>query len=64
MCQCVVCECWWCNYCGACYTGISMMYCCIGYGVVDRINWNQHIVKAVIVFSGWDWVEHAAVVDK
>lgn len=30
MCQCLICDCWWCNYCGACDTGISMMYCCIG----------------------------------
>ena len=30
MCQCLPCECWWCNCCGTC-AGLSELFCCIGY---------------------------------
>ena len=30
MCQCLPCECWWCNCCGAC-AGLGEVLCCIGF---------------------------------
>ena len=28
MCQCMVCDCWWCNFCGVCCAGWAEMMCC------------------------------------
>ena len=28
MCQCLCCECWWCNYCGVCCAGWHWAACC------------------------------------
>ena len=28
MCQCVICDCWWANVCGACCSGWHAAYCC------------------------------------
>ena len=30
MCQCLPCECWWCNFFGVC-GGYAQLVCCIGY---------------------------------
>lgn len=30
MCQCLPCECWWCNCCGVC-AGISSLNLCLGF---------------------------------
>ncbi len=30
MCQCLPCECWWCNCCGTC-AGFAYLYCCCGF---------------------------------
>lgn len=30
MCQCLICECWWCSWCDIACLGMSNMYCCFG----------------------------------
>jgi hypothetical protein len=31
MCQCLLCDCWWCNYCGVCCAGYANHYLCCSY---------------------------------
>jgi hypothetical protein len=28
MCQCLICDCWWCNVCGVCCAGVAYNYLC------------------------------------
>lgn len=30
MCQCMICDCWWWNFCGTC-AGVGEFFCCLGF---------------------------------
>ena len=38
MCQCVACDCWWCNFCGICCAGWHWAYCCLGCWVCKPVE--------------------------
>ena len=46
MCQCVLCDCWWCNVLGICCAGIHFAYCCAScwVGRPDQLQ-NQDCCK-------------------
>lgn len=53
MCQCVLFDCWWCNFCGGKY-GCAAQYCCLGYWCCAPENFPQE-AKCCYCFEKIGW---------
>lgn len=50
MCQCMVCDCWWMNCCGAC-AGLSDNLCCIGFWCCSPDSFPPEAKKCCFCFE-------------
>lgn len=50
MCQCLPCECWWCNCCGAC-AGVAELMCCIGFWCCKPDELKRHSADCCYCFE-------------
>ena len=54
MCQCLICDCWWCNFCGVCCAGLSEHYLCCSYWCCKPDDLKKFNDKCCICFDGFE----------
>ena len=56
MCQCMICECWWVNYCGVCCAGVAAFGCCYSYWCCKHeslVPFDKECCHCCDGFAGW-----------
>lgn len=53
MCQCVLCDCWWCNFFGVCCAGWHAAYCCASCWLCKPIEMSNPACCTLCNCTGW-----------
>lgn len=63
MCQCLVCECWWCTWCNPCCIGCAQFWICFSCWTCksDQIRYN-HLMMSTAPAAKWSAADKYAVV--
>lgn len=53
MCQCVLCDCCWWNFCGECCAGWSINLCCVGCWACKPVEMTNPSCCSMCTCTGW-----------